>query len=82
MNDDLAKSRNYLSAKDNCDSNNTNLSTGNSEDGMRNADEQILKVSKEIVVKFIEVGRTSPTNFDSIFKSVYKSVREAVQETE
>jgi hypothetical protein len=35
-------------------------------------------VSKEIVAKFIEVGRVSPASFDEVFKSVYKSVREAI----
>ena len=45
---------------------------------MRTIDEQVLKVSKEIVAKFIEVGRVSPAAFDEIFKAVYKSVREAV----
>jgi hypothetical protein len=49
---------------------------------MKSIDEQILKVSKEIVVKFIEVGRISPTNFSEIYKSIYKSIREAVLETE
>jgi hypothetical protein len=45
---------------------------------MRTIDEQVLKVSKEIVAKFIEVGRVSPAAFDEVFKAVYKSVREAV----
>ena len=49
---------------------------------MKDIDEQILKVSKEIVVKFIEVGRISPTNFSEIYKSIYKSIREAVLEPE
>lgn len=49
---------------------------------MKSIDEQILKVSKEIVVKFIEVGRISPTNFSEVYKSIYKSIREAVLETE
>ncbi len=33
-----------------------------------------LQVAKEIVVKFIEVGRISPTNFHSVFPSVYAVV--------
>ena len=49
---------------------------------MKSIDEQILKVSKEIVVKFIEVGRISPSNFSEVYKSIYKSIREAVLETE
>jgi len=47
---------------------------------MRALDEQVLKVTKEIVAKFIEVGRISPTSFDKTFKSVYKSVKEAILE--
>ncbi len=42
-------------------------------------EEKILSVSKEIVVKFIEVGRVSPASFGEIFKDIYSSVRDAVQ---
>jgi hypothetical protein len=42
-------------------------------------EEQILRASKEIVVKFIEVGRLSPTNFAETFKSVYRAVEETVK---
>ena len=45
---------------------------------MKKLDEHVLKIAKEIVAKFIEVGRVSPTSFDEVFKSVYKSVKEAV----
>ena len=45
---------------------------------MRSVDEQVLKVTKEIVAKFIEVGRVSPGTFDQTFKNIYKSIREAV----
>lgn len=45
---------------------------------MRELDEQVLKVTKEIVTKFIEVGRVSPASFDETFKSVYKTIKEAV----
>lgn len=43
------------------------------------SDEAILKVAKEIVVKFIEVGRLSPANFDETFREIYQSVRNAVR---
>ena len=43
------------------------------------SDEAILKVAKEIVVKFIEIGRLSPPNFAETFESVYKSIRETVR---
>ncbi len=42
-------------------------------------DEAILKVTKEIVVKFIEAGRLSPTNFEETFGRVYKTVYETVR---
>lgn len=41
-------------------------------------DEQVLRASKEIVVKFIETGRVSPTSFAEVFKSVYTTVFDAV----
>lgn len=41
-------------------------------------DEKILKVTKEIVVKFIELGRVSPTNFDENFRKVYWTVKSTV----
>ncbi|HHL32776.1 MAG TPA: conjugal transfer protein TraB [Desulfobulbaceae bacterium] len=46
------------------------------------SDETIFKVSKEIIVKFIEVGRLTPANFDDTFKRVYTSVRETVRSGE
>lgn len=42
-------------------------------------DEAILRVAKEVVVKFIEVGRLSPQNFGETFSEIYKSVRDAVR---
>lgn len=47
---------------------------------MGTMDEQILRTTKEVVVKFIEVGRVSPTGFEEIFKGVYRAVCEAVRE--
>ena len=43
------------------------------------SNETILKVAKEVVVKFIEVGRLSPANFDETFQNIYKSVHDAVR---
>lgn len=43
-------------------------------------EEQLLRASKEIIVKFIEVGRLSPTNFAETFKSVYHAIEETVRE--
>lgn len=42
-------------------------------------DEQILRATKEIIVKFIEVGRISPTSFGDSFKDVYKAIDETVK---
>jgi hypothetical protein len=41
-------------------------------------EEQVLKAAKEIVVKFIETGRTSPTGFAETFKTVYGAILETV----
>ena len=38
-------------------------------------DEKILKMAKEILVKFIEMGRVSPANFDEHFRSVFWSLK-------
>jgi hypothetical protein len=43
------------------------------------SEEAILKVAKEIAVKFIEVGRLSPANFGETFMDIYKSIRDTVQ---
>ena len=47
---------------------------------MASLDEQILRTAKEIVVKFIEVGRISPTTFDEAFKSIYDTVYSSVND--
>ncbi len=49
--------------------------------GKFNQDEQILRASKEIVVKFIETGRVSPTGFPEAFKSIYRTVDETVKQS-
>ena len=49
---------------------------------MSSIDEQILRTTKEIVVKFIEGGRVSPSGFDATFKSIYKTVAEAVKSSD
>ncbi|MBU0674080.1 MAG: hypothetical protein KJ950_05510 [Proteobacteria bacterium] len=42
-------------------------------------DEAILKVAKEVVVKFIEVGRLTPVNFEEHFQKIYQAVRDSVR---
>lgn len=43
------------------------------------ADEIILKVSKEIAVKFIEVGRLTPATFENTFQKIYNTVKQTVE---
>ncbi|MBN2124012.1 MAG: hypothetical protein JW821_06950 [Deltaproteobacteria bacterium] len=47
---------------------------------MKQEDELVLKVTKEIVIKFIEVGRLSLNNFDEVFRKVHESVAESFRE--
>ena len=44
-------------------------------------DEQILRATKEIVVKFIETGRISPAGFHDTFKNIYQTVEQTVKRT-
>jgi hypothetical protein len=39
--------------------------------------ETLLKISKEIAIKFIEMGRLTPTTFDQAFKNIHTTVKEA-----
>ncbi len=45
---------------------------------MKNRDELVLKVTKEIVVKFIEMGTLSVTSFESVWNQVHKTVKDSV----
>ena len=49
---------------------------------MASLNEQILRTSKEIIVKFIEVGRVSPTSFAEVFKTVYQTINATVKDSE
>lgn len=42
-------------------------------------DEQILRATKEIVVKFIEIGRVSPTSFSESFSEIYNTINTTVK---
>lgn len=42
-------------------------------------EEQILRAAKEVVVKFIEVGRVSPTSFKESFREIYHTIDDAVK---
>ena len=46
---------------------------------MASTDEQILRATKEIVVKFIESGRISPAGFPENFKNIYRAVDDTVK---
>ncbi len=41
--------------------------------------EMILRTTKEVVVKFIEMGKVTPVTFDEVFQTVYSSVERAVR---
>ena len=42
-------------------------------------DDAVFKVAKEIVVKFIEVGRLTPASFEEDFERVYRAVERTVR---
>ena len=46
---------------------------------MATIDEQILRTTKEIVVKFIESGRISPSSFHETFKDIYRTVEKTTK---
>lgn len=41
---------------------------------MEKLERDIMQVSKEIAVKFIEAQRLSPSNFEEIFPAIYRVV--------
>ncbi len=47
---------------------------------MDKIEKQALQVAKEVIIKFIEVGRVSPSNFGEHFESVYNDVLKTVTE--
>jgi len=46
---------------------------------MKQEDELALKVTKEIVIKFIEVGRLSVNTFDEVFQQIHSTVVESLK---
>ncbi len=48
---------------------------------MKKENELVLKVTKEIVVKFIEMGQLSVSSFEKVFKEVHVTVDEALKGT-
>ena len=47
---------------------------------MKQEEEMALKVTKEIVIKFIEIGRLSVNSFDEVFRQVHTSVLDTITE--
>ncbi|MBW1944985.1 MAG: hypothetical protein JRJ51_19435 [Deltaproteobacteria bacterium] len=47
---------------------------------MKQDEELILKVTKEVVIKFIEIGRLSVNSFDEIFKQIHRTVHDSMKE--
>ena len=38
-------------------------------------DEKILRLAKEVIIKFIELGRISPNNFEEHFRSIFWAMK-------
>lgn len=47
---------------------------------MKKEDELALKATKEIVIKFIEVGRLSISSFDDAWNQVFHTVRGSLED--
>ena len=45
---------------------------------MKQEDELVLKVTKEIVIKFIEIGRLSVNSFDEVFRQIHETVHDSL----
>lgn len=58
----------------------TASSSDQSSEKKRNiSDDTILKIAKEIAVKFIEVGRITPSTFNDTFKDIHRTIEDSVQ---
>jgi len=49
---------------------------------MGSINDQILKATKEVIVKFIETGRLSPNSFPETFKTIYHTIETTVKQSE
>jgi len=43
------------------------------------SEEAILKVAKEVAIKFIEVGRLTPGNFNETFRDLYAGIKTTIR---
>jgi hypothetical protein len=41
-------------------------------------DEKILRLAKEIIIKYIELGRVSPADFDGQFRSIFWTLKSTI----
>jgi hypothetical protein len=58
----------------------TSSESGQSSVKKRNiSDDTVLKIAKEIAVKFIEVGRITPSTFNDAFKEIHRTIEDTVQ---
>ncbi|MCS7279690.1 MAG: hypothetical protein NZ530_06520 [Thermodesulfobacteriaceae bacterium] len=46
--------------------------------GVSPADELALKTTKEIVIKFIEMGRCSPSTFEEVFTQIFSVIKKTL----
>ncbi len=49
---------------------------------MKDKKEVALKITKEIIVKFIEVGRVSVSSFEETWNLIYKTILSSLEEKE
>ncbi len=49
---------------------------------MNQDDELIVRLSKEIIVKFIELGRVSPSGFESLFRNIFWTLKKTVVDSQ
>ena len=49
---------------------------------MEKLDKQALQVAKEVVIKFIEVGLISPSNFAKNFEAIYTDILKTLKENQ
>ena len=45
------------------------------------SNDALLKISKEIAIKFIEVGRLTPATFETGFPKIYKTIKDTVEKS-
>lgn len=48
---------------------------------MKKENELAIKVTKEIVVKFIEAGRLSVSSFQEVWRDIHETVSHSMKET-